>query len=304
MGRTIQELAAVRDGIRRQWLLPVPPPFPSAPELEDTSEETLKLLAQQRGTSGALARALRSGNPAAIAATAPRPPRGLPRGTGRLASLVGDFDAVTATSDLSFGPIGFPYIIRHIHVAGTNFGAAGSNGEVQLRLFLTDDDLTGDTVAEPGSVIFPTFRGGSSTSTMLKVTGGASVATIIPVTVLVVETGRFLTAVAVMTPAADVRAALAILIEEVDVGEWSLGDLIPAGRIPISAGSRPPVPRLPAARLQTPRTPRGANVRVLQGGQVLTSRIIAWESLDPNLKRLWFNQQVGAPPDPSILWIE
>jgi len=53
----------------------------------------------------------------------------------------------------------------------------------------------------------------------------------------------------------------------------------------------------------TPSTPRGAIVRATQGGRILAERTIAWVSLDPDIKRLWFNEQVGAPHDPSIEWL-
>lgn len=289
---------AIRDRVRADLVLPHPTDLAGEAGIEDLTEEQLGKLEKLRLFNTRFLASVRSKDPNAIAETRP-PAGGQPiRGIGRLVTLVGDFDAVTGTSDLSFGPIGFPYIIRHIIVSAHNFGVAGSNGEVQLRLFVTGANLTGDTVTPAEPLIFPDFRGGTSTPTVLKVTGTSSAQTALPVSIPVLDTGRFLTAQAVMVPAADTRASLQIIIEEVGADVRVVSSQLPVGRVNLNPNTRPPAPRT-----TTPEVPRGAIVKVTQGGRILARRTIAWISLAPELKRLWFNQQVGAPPDPTIEWL-
>lgn len=56
-------------------------------------------------------------------------------------------------------------------------------------------------------------------------------------------------------------------------------------------------------RGRTPRTPRAARITVTFGGKIINSRVVAWESLRSNIKRDWFNRQVGGEADPNIQWI-
>ncbi len=299
MARTIQELAGVRDGIRRQWLLPVPPPFPGDAELEDTSEETLALLAKQRAFSPALLRALRTGNPDAINEARPRPPRGVPRGTGRLEALAGEFVGGASTDTQSWGPINFPYTIREVVLTASNDAAAGTQGRVEISLHLTGEDVSGDGVARTEPRIWPELKTSLVGFSQMQVIGQQSNTARYPAATLVTDTGQFLTLAARHVPALNIRSSVLVAIEEVDLGAWSLADLIPLGRQSISPAAR----RTPT-RLPRPTTPRGAIVRVTQGGRILAERRIPWEALDASLRAKWFAQQIGEDPDPSVTWIQ
>ncbi len=56
-------------------------------------------------------------------------------------------------------------------------------------------------------------------------------------------------------------------------------------------------------RSTTRSTPRAVVVSVTQGGSIINERTIAWESASANIKRDWFNRQVGAESDPNIRFI-
>ena len=138
----------------------------------------------------------------------------------------------------------------------------------------------------------------TSTPTVLKVGGGNSNQARYTLALPVLDIPRFLTAMFTAVPAASTRASIGVLIEEAAVDPDSLPFQTPIGRTSISPATRPPAPRT-----LTPPVPRGAIIRVTQGGRILAERTVAWISLDPGIKALWFNQQVGAPPDPSVEWI-
>lgn len=301
MGRTIQELAGVRDGIRRQWLLPVPGAFPGAPEIEDTSEETLALLAKQRQFSAALLRAIRAGNPDAIDAAIRPPAR--PAGTGRLMNLIADTSLAGVSSALSFGPIAFPYIIREVVVTALNVSGITVEGHIQVTLHLTAADRTGETAEPPEAVIWPEESAAGARRGALLAVGGSSNTARYTAGKLVTDVGFFLTARLFEVLVGTMTASIGILIEEVAFGSAGLGALyLPdPGRISMNANNRPPVRRLPG-----PPVPRGAVIRVTQGGRILAERRVPWIALDPSIKAKWFAQQppVSVDPDPSIEWIQ
>ena len=72
----------------------------------------------------------------------------------------------------------------------------------------------------------------------------------------------------------------------------------PVGRTNINLFTKPV-----RTRGNTPRTPRAARINVTQGGRIIASRIVAWQSLRSTIKRDWFNRQVGGESDPNIQWI-
>jgi len=298
VARTIQELAGIRDGVRRQWLLPVPGAGPEAAEIEDTTEETLALLTKQRLISGALARALRSGNPAAIEEARPR--RAPPQGTGRLQNLVAGTTLMGGLGQLSFGPIGFPYIIREVVLTAMSIQAAGVEGHAAVTLHLTTTDRTGITAAPAEAAIWPEENAIGQRRETIVVIGADSNTVRYAAGKQVTDTGLFLTAFWGAFPGGSINGSVGILIEELAFGAGGYGALfeVPAGRIQLNPSTRPPAPRLPG-----PSTPRGAIIRVTQGGRILAERRISWEALDGSIRAKWFNQQVGEPPDPSVEWI-
>jgi len=298
MARTVEELAAVRDAIRRQWLLPVPGAFPGAAEIEDTSEETLALFAKQRLISGALTRALRSGNPAAIEAAIPRPPS--LRGTGIKRTLHAGDNIGTAARAFSWGPFSIPFWIRQIYLAGhVPQGTLGTEGRGTF-LILTGADVNQTFTRPAGQQVWPDDVAEAADNRFLIFTTGVGFSADIRPDVLVSPGGQFLTWF-VDDFAVDAVASIvsiAVVIEELEVTVNPFLGLLSADRIRLNPSTRPPTPRTTA-----PPTPRGAIIRVTQGGRILAERRIPWEALDASIRAKWFAQQIGEPADGSIEWI-
>lgn len=101
------------------------------------------------------------------------------------------------------------------------------------------------------------------------------------------------------TPGTINATIMASVIYDVTPSEFPLTIFIPpTGRTPYSASTRQP-----KTRTRARSTPRAAVLTVTQGGNIINQRTVAWESLAPNIRRDWFNRQVGGDADPNIRWI-
>ncbi len=199
----------------------------------------------------------------------------------------------------SIGPIGFPYAIHEIGFAMSDANAAGTATRFALSLHLTGDNRNGIITRPVEPRIWPTRIPAQDSAASLLATGTAATALPIRTRVLVLDTGFFLTAFMQNESATGAELAVTILIEELsESGAGLIADFLPVGRQPMNLSTRPPTPRL-----STPETPRGAIIRVTQGGMVLAQRTVAWPVLDASIRAKWFNQQVGEPPDPSVEWL-
>jgi hypothetical protein len=296
--RTIQELAAVRDAIRRQWMQPIPPAFPDDPELADTSEDMLALLARQRLIGSRLLHALQSGNPDAINEAIPRGPAGLPRGTGEFFAFSDDNSTFNPDQTSFFGPIEYPYIVRELAVSAMDAAAAPAQGNLVVELWTSGEGPNHLNRRPVGAKLWPGLPAPTSEATTLITGSSGPVAARYPINKPVLGTGLYL-AVFFDASSATLDAAAVVTIERVaGSGGQLYADLLPAGRSNLNPSTRPPAPRL-----TTPQHPRGAIIRVTQGGRILSERRISWEALDASLRAKWFNQQVGEPQDPSLIWI-
>lgn len=198
------------------------------------------------------------------------------------------------------GPISFPYVIKGFDFSLGNINAAGttltrfytilvSQSEgIDLATLQSDQNLI-----LAGAGFLDGIRRGGITTTGQDTTSG-----FIPINYVVQNTPTFIKA---LTDAGGGVGQLdpTIEIQELaDVPIVSAKFEAPVGRININlntSGGR--------TRGNTPRTPRAARINVTQGGRLINSRVVAWESLRSNIKRDWFNRQVGGAADPNIQWI-
>lgn len=118
-----------------------------------------------------------------------------------------------------------------------------------------------------------------------------------------VSDNPFIVAARIDTTHTNLIVRLAFVLSFKEIGAAAIRRQILA--FPIGRRSFNPNTRAPRARTPRARVPRGAviTVQAQPSGRILSMRTIAWPSLTPNLKRLWFNQQVGAAPAPGIRWL-
>lgn len=294
----VQTNIAIRDRLRSAFAVAHPLDRAAEPTIEDLTPEQLAELERLRLFNARFLSAVRGGNPAAIDETRPRLPTGGPRGTGRLLHFIGDNLAGGLSNNLSWGPIGFPYIIREVQLTGQQSAVAPSLGSVRVNLHVTASDRTSDgtTPAEP--IIWPELVAGDAIADVLEVAGPTSNSIRYQTGVLVLESGQFLTA-RYIASVGGLIFNIGITIEELS-GFGGGGAILsfPTGRDPFNLNTR-----LPAPRSTTPPTPRGAVIRVTQGARIIAERRISWAALDASIRAKWFNQQVGEPADPSLEWL-
>ena len=290
--------AALRDRVRLGFLVPVPLDRAEEPTIEDLTPEQLAELDKLRLFNSRFLSAVRGGSPAAIDETRPRFPTGGPRGTGRLLHFIGDNLAGGIANNLSWGPVGFPYIIREIQLSGQQSAVAPSLGSVRVNLHVTSADRTSDGTIPDEPKIWPELVAGDAIADVLEVAGPTSNSIRYQAGVLVLDSGQFLTA-RYQASVGGLVFNIGITIEELS-GFGGGGAILsfPTGRSSMNVNTR-----LPAPRSTTPPTPRGAIIRVTHGSRILAERRISWPALDPSIRAKWFNQQVGEPPDPSVEWI-
>ena len=298
MPRDVALNIALRNIVRRDLRTPSVEDLPEDPFVDDTPEETVARFRAQGAlpTKRQEARAAR-----------PRPPtftagtrefvwfRGQGLGTGRIISL---------------GPLIDPGFIKQIAVnfavdAGTGlgtmfFGVKVAQGDIPAGtvLFLPDwENATKiwetNTAEEPALSDFQmAFRAVANHTEPrfldLNFPVFATPASLIARTLNVQTTPGTLNATVMVSVIFDVTPGVAgpqIFIP-------------PFGRSSITASTRGP-----RTRTRTRSTPRAAVITVTQAGKIINSRTIAWESLAPNIRRDWFNRQVGGESDPNIRWI-
>lgn len=289
---------AIRNRVRRPLVLPSPaPPFLDPDLTKDTTDEAKKALQT--------ARIFPSDNEAsraalAAAAAAERAAAALARGAGRIISP----DTVTIISGTVqggvAGPISFPYTITEAHYTGgiTPAGAvfAGTGWTVLIStnqsLALADIQADMNIIDESEATIL-----GVKVMTAILVQGTTTVLTR-QVNKQIDFYPSFIKAFT-NVPIGTIQPGINVTITEAPVLTQPGIAFAPTfGRINLNVNTAPPPTRTARAS-----TPRAAEISITQGGRVLSSRIIAWESLTPALRADWFNRQVGGTADPNIRWI-
>lgn len=289
---------AIRDRVRSDLLLPRPVDRAGPTITDDLTDEQLANLEKLRLFNDRFLRSVRGGNPAAIEDTRPRLPAGAPRGTGRRQTFAGSNHAIGLDLLISWGPLAFPYIVTEIQLTGENINVAPAAGVIRAALFVTATDRTNEVAAPTEPQIWPQEQPELGSDRVLVVAGPSSNSIRYAAGVLVLDQGQFLTA-RLRVSTGGMNATIGVTIEEVGaLGAATYADLLPIGRVTLNPSTRPVAPRS-----TTPAVPRGAILRVTQGGRILAERTVPWIALDDSIRARWFTEQLTGTPSPGVEWL-
>ena len=295
----------LRNQVRKPFVLPRPADLPILLPFEgDTSAESLAKL-RAAGATPTLADLQNAAREAAEAAARAQaaPPR-----TSEY--TISEHSVPDSSSILSFGIISEPSILSYITVV---LAAQGGTGDTEamygIRLLpgaLQQPGNMGEAPYNSASPIWQPSFGNPPDSRrnqrIVRLRAGAIITeawviafpvTSIPSTLIArVET----TETTAVGPTIDFQIGV---ISAAVIPTGSNFQFLPAqNRISINLNTQQTPSRSP-----TPLFPRAAKVSVIQGGQILTQRIIPWGDLAPQLRQDWFDRQLGKPPDRAIEWI-
>lgn len=293
----VQINRALAAAVRRSMVLPSST-FPPAPPLpEDTSEETIRNF-QVAGALPATRDAAQDDLTARRAAAR----RAL--GEDRLTTIytIGNIGGYTGSVNSLAGvgpPAPFEYSIIAVILAVADNAAAGAfdltfwnaiiarTNTQTIEVLRSGDRLIPDTISVVDGI--PMASVGSQGQEILNYS--------FDVRSQVFEAGTFIHFTRNVNANVSINPTF-IVQTGIPLAQPTARFLPPLGRLTFNLNTAPPAPRQAA-----PKTPRAARLNVTQGGRIINQRVVAWTSLDPDIKRDWFNFQIGGAHDPNIEWI-
>jgi len=289
---------AIRNSVRRSMVLPTPP-LPLTPDElpPDTDETSLAKLRAAR----VIPTARQSAQDVAREDEAARRLRLQPPAAGRLVTF-GTFTSVAGSSLFAgvSGPISFPFTVAEVYFSSGSTNAAGVQNFQAYTVLASQNDsillaaLQGDpNIIEDGNL----FQDGVRMSGVILLGQQPTFITTRP-DYANQNQPTFLKAVVTIPAGVTSPVLHAVINESVPLMIPGIPFAPPIGRTTININTAGAAPRTAARPV-----PRAARVSVTQGGRILSSRVIAWESADPNIRADWFNRQVGGVGDPNIEWI-
>jgi len=289
---------AIRNSVRASMVLPTPPLPLVADELQlDTDEASIARLRQAR----VIPTARQSAQDAARDDEAARRLRLQPPAAGRLVSF-GSFTSVAGSSLFAgvSGPLSYPFTVLEVYFSGGSTNAAGVQNFQAYTILASQNDsillsaLQGDpNIIEDGNF----FQDGVRMSGVILLGQQPTFITTRP-DYANQNQPTFLKAVVTIPAGVASPVIHAVIGEAVPLLIPGVPFSPPIGRTTININTAGAVPRTAARPV-----PRAARISITQGGRIIDSRVIAWESADPSIRADWFNRQVGGVGDPSIEWI-
>lgn len=289
---------AIRNRVRRPFVLPGPAPVILTADLAtDTTPEQLQVLRAARAVPSAAQDAAQERRQQHAAERAAR--AGPPQGHIITRSAV---FAVPGSSLFAgaVGPLSFPFRVKSIHFSTGDTNAAGTDTTIAFTILTSGSEATdlASLQRDNNLAILGTQSVDGIRTINVHTTGQDSIAIVMPCDVLIPESPQFVKFLTTI-PAGIGTPSMHITIEEatplLDPGFFFLPS---APRLNITLNTQPTQIRSTAHP-----PPRAAEISVTQAGRILSSRIVAWESLAPAIRADWFNRQVGGTPDPNIRWI-
>ena len=213
-----------------------------------------------------------------------------------------DTTAVPAMTNWRAGVLGqvpFPFKIIAITISHLVDAAPGTVADGLWNVVVTPSatiDLGSYLAADKVVAIAQDFQFGVPVANF-RIAGGAGGVTAITAGLIVARPGMFVHAL--HRAFGNFEARFTVEVEEiVAIPRPNIVFRPPSGRTNFNFNTGPT-----RTRGTKPPTPRAARLTVTFGGKIVNSRIVAWESLRSNIKRDWFNRQVGGEADPNIQWI-
>jgi len=193
-----------------------------------------------------------------------------------------------------------PFEIASISVSSAIPAAVPGAHSVNLYLYATGDDRTGAPGQPTEPMLFPsTGQPGGRAATVLEVGAGNANSVFLTPHIPVERPDNFLTAWMDPAAAAFLTVGLGITLTEIGVQRLIVRPLIMQPQVLTRSLTAAPLPPGKGSTL-----PRGLRVSVLQAGQTMYSREIAWASADVELKKQFLNAQLSGnyPPTLQPIW--
>lgn len=298
MPRDVSTNLLLRGRVRASMVLPVPIlPGLDATETEDTSPESLAKFRAAATIPTARQSAEDAARHEEAARRAQFAPATLNRliGAGSLTPVAG-----SAWSASAIGPIPFPYTIHNYYITIGDLNVAGSVTAVENALLVSQNNaITLDALQADTEVFLVTgTRISGIGSILVQSHGQRGFNDVIPIGFNVDIYPTFLKFLTTTPGGTIVGRMHAEIGEQPQLLVTGRPFLPPIGRTTININTAGATPRR-----ASPPPPRAAEISVTQAGRILSSRIVAWESLAPSIRADWFNRQVGGAADPNIRWI-
>jgi len=289
---------AIRNQVRRSMVLPRPPMIlPDELFEADTPAAAVDALRK----AGAIPTARQAAQDAARDEEAARRLRLTPPAAGHIIAF-GSFTSVAGSSWFAgvVGPISFPYSIDEAYISTGSTNAAGTTSVMLIALLVSNNDsiLLGALQQDRNAILDANaVTDGIRFSALIVMGQQPSFITFRPMDA-VEEYPTFLKALVTIPAGVSSPGFHLTINESVALALPGFRFEPPVGRTSININTQPVAPR--STRLPTPRA---GIVSVTQGGKILSSRTIAWESLEPAIQRDYFNRQFGPAEFPTVTFI-